>query len=425
MARGPVTKRPPGWVRLPAYVRLVKAAGGAKAYYFELPPWARPTRNADGTTTPAVRDGRRLSITSQPLGSDLAAAITKGEALNQVLATWRTGEGGATLAKGTVGWLFAWYREQDRFKKNAAKTRADYRKLMDMLAAFEPKAGSAPLGQRMANRVDAGVADKLYKKLRERGERQATYAMQVCRLVWTWAARHHRVTGVKENPFAGMGLKSTAAKGNRATTRPEYDLYRATAREMGYQSMATAAALAFECCQRVWDVFGFEDAEGVEHRGIAWSGYAPGDQISLVQSKTGNAVVLPLMIDVAGESVHLYPDLEAELARTPIVGDTIVVEERSGKKYKERRMSSVHRAICDKAGLPKDMTFTGFRHGGITEVGSVSADVRPISGHATLDVTRIYNKATADKAREIAAARRAHVIKLGEDLSEDRSEHVD
>ncbi|MCI1143091.1 hypothetical protein MOP88_13605 [Sphingomonas sp. WKB10] len=206
----------------------------------------------------------------------------------------------------------------------------------------------------MANRVDAGVADKLYKKLRERGERQATYAMQVCRLVWTWAARHHRVTGVKENPFAGMGLKSTAAKGNRATTRPEYDLYRATAREMGYQSMATAAALTFECCQRVWDVFGFEDAEGVEHRGIAWSGYAPGDQISLVRSKTGNVVVLPLMIDVAGEGVHLYPDLEAELARTPIVGDTIVVEERSGKKYKERRMSSVHRAICDKAGLPKD-----------------------------------------------------------------------
>ena len=71
------------------------------------------------------------------------------------------------------------------------------------------------------------------------------------------------------------------------------------------------------------------------------------------------------------------------------------------------------------------MTFTGFRHGGITEVGSVSADVRRISGHATLDVMRIYNKATADKAREIAAARRAHIVELGEDLSESVSEHVD
>jgi site-specific recombinase XerC len=417
--------RPRGWVRLPAYVRATKRASGETAYYWELPPWARPTRAADGTMIPAVRDGRRCALTNTALGTDLAVAITKGEALNQALAHWRTGEGGIGMAKGTVEWLFAWYREQERFKKNVAKTRTDYRKLMDMLVAFEPKAGAAPLGKRMASKVDAGVADKLYRKLRERGERQATYAMQVCRLVWTWAARHHRITGVKENPFAGMGLKSTAAKGNRATTRTEYDLYRATARAMGYQSMATAAALAFECCQRVWDVFGFEDADGVEHRGIAWAGYQPGEQISLIQSKTGNAVVLPLMIDVAGEGVHLYPDLEAELRRTTVKGDTIVVEERSGQKYKERRVSSVHRAICVQAGLPKDMTFTGFRHGGITEVGSVSADVRPISGHATLDVTRIYNKATADKAREIAAARRAHIIKLGEDLSESRSEHVE
>jgi hypothetical protein len=123
--------------------------------------------------------------------------------------------------------------------------------------------------------------------------------------------------------------------------------------------------------------------------------------------------------------MRVYPDLEDELARTPRTADAIVVEERSGEKYKERRVSSVLRAICVKAGLPKDMTFTGFRHGGITEVGSVSADVRPTSGHATLDVTRIYNKATAAKAREIAAARRAHIVKLGEDLSESVSEHVD
>ncbi len=59
-------------------------------------------------------------------------------------------------------------------------------------------------------------------------------------------------------------------------------------------------------------------------------------------------------------------------------------------------MSSVHRQICVEAGLPKAMTFTGFRHGGITEVGSVTADVRSISGHKTLDVTRIYNQTNQD-----------------------------
>jgi hypothetical protein len=66
------------------------------------------------------------------------------------------------------------------------------------------------------------------------------------------------------------------------------------------------------------------------------------------------------------------------------------VEERSGKKYKERRVPSMHRAICVAAGLPKDMTLTGFYHGEITEVASDSVDVRLISGPATLGVTRIY-----------------------------------
>ncbi len=216
------------------------------------------------------------------------------------------------------------------------------------------------------------VADKLYGTLKGKGARQATYAVQVCRLVWTWAVRHHRITGVKETPFKGMGLRSTAAAGTRETSRAQYNLHHATARKLGFQSMTTAAALCFEYCRRVWDAFGFEDPDGVERRGIEWAGYQPGVAISLIQSKTGNFVVLPRSIDVAGagaggepgERVLLYPDLEEELARSRAVvaagAAVIVLEERSGAKYKERRMSTIHRRICDEAGLPKDMTFTRF-----------------------------------------------------------------
>lgn len=114
----------------------------------------------------------------------------------------------------------------------------------------------------------------------------------------------------------------------------------------------------------------------------------------------------------------LYPELEEELARssaaTKSATGPIVVEERSGNRYVERRMSNVHRRICDAAGLPKDMTFTGFRHGGITEIGDAGEDdVRPVSGHKTLAVTRIYNKANAEKARRIAGARRRHIAAIG------------
>ena len=40
-------------------------------------------------------------------------------------------------------------------------------------------------------------------------------------------------------------------------------------------------------------------------------------------------------------------------------------------------------------------------------------DTRAVSGHETLAVTAIYNKASAEKARRIAAVRREHIAALG------------
>ncbi|WP_267386502.1 hypothetical protein [Sphingomonas sp. GC_Shp_3] len=418
-------KRLPAFDRLPAYVRKVKNAAGDPVYYWELPAWARPVKDEKtGEVTPAMRHGKAMLLTSEKLGSDIAEMRRKADVLNKALADWRAGAEGATMVPGSVEWLFQWYRKQTRFTSKKAKTRADYGKLMDMLAARETKKGAPPFGKRKAGDVDAAAADRLYEKLAaDTGPRQASYAMQVCRLVWSWAARHHRVTGVKENPFMGMGLKSTAAKGNRATTRAEYNLYRAKAVELGFQSMATAAALCFEGCQRVSDAFGYVDPDEPDRASIVWEGYQPGAEITLVQSKTGNPVTLPLFEEVPSEEggvehVALYPELEEELARSraaaKAITGPIVVEERNGQRYAERRMSSVHRRICEAAGLPKDMTFTGFRHGGITEIGdSGEDDVRPVSGHKTLAVTRIYNKANAEKARRIAATRRKHIAQIG------------
>lgn len=419
-------------VRLPAYVRQTQNAAGGWTYYWELPAWARPTRDkATGKPVPAVRHGRPLLLVSEKLGTNLAEAIAKAENLNAALTEWRTGAQTDRPVEGTVAWLFAWYRKQDRFKSKKAKTRTDYAKLMDMLTALPTKNGST-LGRRKAALVDATTADALYAKLKElKGNRQASYAMQVCRLVWRWGVRHKRVTGLADNPFMGMGLVSTAARGNRETSRAEYTLYRETARKLGFQSMATAAALCFECCQRVSDAFGYVDPDEPDRAAIVWEGYKAGEKIGLIQAKTGNIVTLPLYIEVPAdgggvERVALYPELEEELALTraasPSATGPIIVEERNGKRYAERRMSTVHRRICDAAGLPKDMTFTGFRHGGITEIGdSGEDDVRPVSGHKTLAVTRIYNKANAEKARRIAAARREHIDRIGA-LDEARGE---
>jgi len=225
-----------------------------------------------------------------------------------------------------------------------------------------------------------------------------------------------------------VDLLAPAAKGSRATTRTEYDLYRATVRAMGFQSMATAAARSFECCQRVCGAFGFEDAEdaedaeGAERCGIAWAEYQPGKQIAVVQSKTGNPVVLPLAIEVGGGGAALSGSRGRARAHAAGRG-----RDRRGRaprpEIPDRHVSSVGRAICVQARLPKDMTFIGFQQGGITEVGSLGANVRPVPGHATPDVTRI--KATAANAQESAVARRTHIIQLEDYLSKSMTEHVE
>ncbi|MFN3944985.1 MAG: hypothetical protein ACK4K7_08650 [Allosphingosinicella sp.] len=221
-----------------------------------------------------------------------------------------------------------------------------------------------------------------------------------------------------------MAISYRPEEGNRPTSRAEYSLYCKKARELGYESMAAAAALAFELVQRVWDVFGIPDpvlAEGARarlnmNRGIKWEDYRPGVSIRVTQSKTGKPIIIPL-VDWGedGQRIFLYPELEAQLARVrpPAACGLIVVEERTGRGYKHRRMTTVHRRICDAAGLPKDMKFTGFRHGGATEIGDAGeADIRSISGHSQLNTAAIYNKASQDKARRVGHLRRAHIAQI-------------
>lgn len=386
-------------INLPRYVRPVKRATGMIGYYWELPSWAKKR---------AAETGEACPLESEPLGTDLAAAIKKAEALNATLDEWRTGIRKAEHVPGSVAWLFAWYRQQDRFTERAWKTRKDYSRLMDRLENHKLK--TRFFGQVEASKVQAHHADAVYRAFKKFGLREASYAMTVCRLVWKAAKRHHTITGIKENPFAEMGLKTTAQSTTYAASREEYETYKAMAQKLGYQSMATAAALAFEGCQREWDVFGFVDPDGRKQRGFRWSEYKPGVSIVLNQSKTGKRVEIPL----SDGGVQLMPELEEELHRLDralsakgLKGDTIVVRETDGKPWDEHAMRKAHRKIRLAAGLPKQLSFTTFRHGGLTELGDAGvADVRPFSGHTQLSTSLIYNKATIRKAKAAAILRR-------------------
>lgn len=399
--------------RLPAYVQPRRLADGKRAYFWVRPAWANPklaTSPDPIVARKAIRAGKTCPVESMPLGTVLGAAVSKAEAQNAAFAEWRKGIQ-HHLAPGSVKWLFDWYRADERFTGKAYMTRKGYRVAMDAVEEIAMKVGK--FGERQARAIDATAADMLYKRAREKhGERQGSYMMQVCRLVWNQAQRHKKATGVTENPFAGMGIKSKSAGGNRAATRAEYNAYRAAAHALGKPSMAAAAALCFEGCQRVWDAFGFLDPDGAVSRGIRWDGYKPAERLSLVQSKTGNLVNIPLVERIDGEDVPLYPELEQELGglERRDDGGLIVRDERSGEPYTRDYMRYAHKQVRVKAGLPADLRFTSFRHGGISEIGDAGeTDMRAVSGHSTLDITRVYNKANDEKARKIALRRREHI----------------
>lgn len=431
-------------VKLPAYVNIRTLAKGNKGYYWVRPGWADPKHaksEDEKKRRLAIRNGKTCPFETTPLGTELGEAITRANAINAGFKDWRLGRESGP-GEGTVAWLFAWYRTQPKFTGLGAKTRTEYQRIMDSVAGVKMKTGT--FGDKRAALIEPETADKLYVKLREprepdttgmteavaarvraraaKGrERQAAYEISTCRAIWSLAARNVRKTGIKANPFEKMKIRTKAAKGNRPTSRDEYDAYRAKAREMGKQSMATAAALAFEGCQRVWDVFGFEDTDGRKDRGIKWADYAESVTIGLVQSKTGNVVELPLVEVVKGEGgkrerIDLYPELEEELKRTPRTDDGVIVrDERTGQPYTLDYMQKLHRRIRIAAGLPDGMTFTGFRHGGLTEAGDAgSEDLRAISGHSTLAMTAIYNRANERKARAIATRRREHIAMITE-----------
>lgn len=381
-------------VRLPRYLRVKRLRSGTEAYFWEMPSWARP---------PAEKHGRMCPVTSEALGTDLATAIGKADLLNTFLDEWRVGAE-IRPAEGTIKSLFAWYRARDRFKELGALSKADYRKYMPVLEAFQLK--TTLLGARQAADITADHADAIYRALiKKHGKRAASHCMQICRRVWFEAIRAKKLKGA--NPFSRMGMKMKAEKGNRPTSRDEYDLFRTKAREMGIQSMATAAAIAFELVRRTTDVFGYIREKGDEDRGFFWEDYKPGESFAMRQGKTDISQVIPLAGD---DGQLLYPALEEELERQGRGEGQIVINEATSKRYTPDESARVFRKIRVAAGLPAGMSFTGFRHGGATELGDVGIeDIRPISGHVTLGQTTVYNKVTEKKARRIGEARRAGI----------------
>jgi hypothetical protein len=398
-------KRKRSALPLPRYT-LRKPSKHGWSYYFNVPSWAR----AAG-----------CPLHNEPLGSDYAAAVQRTETvLLPAFDAWRSGGAPAlSAAYGTLDWVFSEYRSDRRFTGLDVRTRGTHEGGFRLVGGFLLSDGRR-LGQVRLASITSDVIDTLYDKLLvvkktdaagnviER-ERRTTvnHAMKTCRRAWNVAARRHPTLVPSVNPFARMGLKSSARETPTATFA-ELQAFRVKAVEMGFPSLATAALIAWEWLQRVRDIFSTFD---VSH-------YRPKERpnaVRILHEKTAEENWVPLFDDAG---VPLYPELMSELdaIRRERIGGLMLCRDRGDRSPWPARTGDVShlsrtvKNILRAAGLREELTFTSFRHGGFTEAADADlsdAQMRAQGRHKSAKVLPRYAKRTMKQVAEGARKRRA------------------
>lgn len=421
---------------LPDYTRRKPLAGGRWGYYFEPPTWARRLKPGD--------DRGPCPVGPEQLGTDYEAAVRRVETtLLPLFDSWRT-RGLSDLTpssarEGTLEWLFKAYRDTDKFKKLSRKMRKLHDAGFKLVADYQLKDGRR-LGDVTLGLIDGGVVDRLYEKLlplRDREgeplpllrdgapviidgepvfqERRVTvnHAMKSCRRAWNVGIRAHKAIVPAANPFVRMGLLP-AGGGVMAATWPELQVAVAQADAMGLASLGTALMLTWEWLQREEHIF---SAFQLAH-------YRPKDrpnEVHVVHPKNGTAVWIPLFD--AGGAV-LFPELMARmdaLKRDRVGAGPLFVRDWIDRSAGVRlpwvtaagllnHMSKKIKAIVKAAGLDPALTFTSFRHGGLTELGDADltdAQIRAVSRHKSSQVLPRYIKRTEKQIIAAVHKRRA------------------
>lgn len=436
---------------LPEYARREPLSGGRWGYYFEPPTWARKPRAGD--------DRGPCPVGREALGCDYDAAVKRIETvLLPLFRSWRTrGIIDMTPAAGgrhgTLDWLFKAYRSEDKFTALAPKVRTLHQAGFDLVGNHVLKDGRR-LGEVALAALDTNVVDKLYKKLLpvrddagdpvplfrdgkdadghspflpDRGgeplyvERRTTvnHAMKSCRRAWNVVKRVHPKDVPDLNPFAGMGLVSKTREVEAASYG---DLAAAVAQAdaMGLPSLGTALMVTWEWLQREEHIFtAFELAH-----------YRPKkrpNEVLIVHPKNGEEVWIPLFDPLAGDpaGVALFPELMERmdvLARNRVGNGLFFVRDwvdakagaplpwatRTGNlRHASRKVQEVLQA----AGCDRSITFTSFRHGGLTELGDADLtdrQIRAVSRHKSSKVLGRYVKRTQKQIIDATHKRRAN-----------------
>lgn len=422
-------KPPRTALKLPRYCRRKPLKNGRWAYFFEPPTWAR----AQG-----------CQIEAEPLGQDYGAAVDRAEnVLLPAFDSWRsrglTDMVPAAVTPGSFDWLAGVFKSHQKWKEIDHKTQRLYEQGLSLFANHRLKDGTRAGSKQIAD-FTKGFVDAVYAKLlfvedkdadgnivRRERRRFANAAMVACRRAWFVGQRAEEKRVPTINPFARIGLKARApGQAVRETPTANWEdlvAFRATANDLGYRSVATAALVTWEWLQREEHVFGaFEIAH-----------YRPKERpnsVRIVHPKNGEEAWWPLF-DEAG--LALFPELMAELdeIKKTTVSGLVFRRDHAHRRSRTplpwitdkkdlRYLRDVVKEIIRSAGLREELSFTSFRHGGFTEGADsdlADAELRAAGRHRSSRQLPTYAKRTRKQLISGTKKRREERTKTA-DLSE-------
>ena len=378
-------------------------AGGIR-YFWNAPTWARK---------------RGCPIKSEALGTDYAAAKARcDEYLNPFFMSWLSGGDRDAKRQAPIAsfdWLVADYKSSKKYTKRPPRTRSSYDRALEDVAGYTLTDGRR-FGVLNVNSIKAATVDTLYEKLKvgpdgKPRHRSALLDMTVCKLAWKVAHRNHPTIVPATNPFKGIEVEYES-KQNRAANLAELVQFVRTADEDGSRSLGTAAMIAFYWLVREEDIFGR----------MAWSDYRPVEHPTAVQAwhhknRKTEKVIIPLF---DADGTELFPELMVRLESAARNGTLMVMRDNpdprkkihmpwmTGGRNPMRWVQAEVRRLCRAAGLPDEISFTSFRHGGHTDgadSGLTDAQMRALGGHKTTAALLRYTKET-EAQRRVGARKR-------------------
>ena len=414
---------------LPRYVRR-KWLRGAKVWghFFEVPSWAK---------------ANECPLRNEALGTDYEIACLRAETvLLKQFDSWRTA-GRSDLvpnriAVGSFDWMAATFKTSEKCTKLSRSQQKNHDNGLGLVADHILKDGRR-FGSLTLRSLTTDAIDRLFDKLlvvREPSkgadgkpeldasgkpvvvarERRTTvnHAMKSCRRAWNVVRRGNPSLVPAENPFSRMGLKDAS----KATPTGSYEdllAFVSACDANGHSSLGSAAMVAWEWVQRSEHIF---SALSVEH-------YRPRerpDEVLIVHPKTDEEVWIPLF----HQGKPLFPELMERLdaiKRNRIGGLLIVrdwADKTSGvpvpwatKSGDLTYMRHTTKAMVAAARIPTNLTFTSWRHGGMTELGDADltdAQIRAISRHKDARTLPRYIKKT--QRQIIAGTQKRRAIRV-------------